>query len=264
MNKLESRYYENEYPEVGEIVTIVYKNINDNYVTVSLPEYNNITGLMMFKDLTRKKYIHNINKLVKMDKYDVALVTIMDKNKNYINLSKIDLTEEEIDEFKEYYKKNRKIDNIMRNVAVRTNSGNLEDIYRQLIWEKELVDPYDDFEEMNMRNSFEEYYPELENTDTLEILKKEIKSKFKKKKITVSKPLKLICYDEDGIKTIKDFLKTMINNDKQIKIRYECGYYKLSIETESMELGESLLNDFLLKLEKEISSRKEYKNIMIL
>ncbi|KAI9071764.1 hypothetical protein K1719_046273 [Acacia pycnantha] len=52
---LECRMYETRYPEVDMAVMIQVKNIADMGAYVSLLEYNNIEGMILFSELSRRR-----------------------------------------------------------------------------------------------------------------------------------------------------------------------------------------------------------------
>ncbi|KAI5407701.1 hypothetical protein KIW84_053807 [Lathyrus oleraceus] len=84
---LECRMYEARYPEVDMAVMIQVKNIADMGAYVSLLEYNNIEGMILFSELSRRR-IRSVSSLIKVGRIEPVMVLRVDKEKGYIDLSK--------------------------------------------------------------------------------------------------------------------------------------------------------------------------------
>ena len=57
------RMYEEKYPEVDEVVMVQVKSIAEMGAYVSLLEYNNIDGMILLSELSRRR-IRSVNKLI--------------------------------------------------------------------------------------------------------------------------------------------------------------------------------------------------------
>ena len=71
------------------------KNIADMGAYVSLLEYNNIEGMILFSELSRHQ-IWSISSLIKVGQIEPVMVLRVDKEKGYIDLSKRRVSEEDI------------------------------------------------------------------------------------------------------------------------------------------------------------------------
>ena len=65
--RLECRYYEPQYPEIEELVMVNVRNIAEMGAYVTLLEYNNIEGMILLSELTRRR-IRSVNKLIRVGK----------------------------------------------------------------------------------------------------------------------------------------------------------------------------------------------------
>lgn len=74
------RMYEEKYPEVDQIVMVKVTQIAEMGAYVSLLEYNNIEGMILLSELSRKR-IRSINKLIKVGRKEVVTVLRVDKEK---------------------------------------------------------------------------------------------------------------------------------------------------------------------------------------
>ncbi|GFY83481.1 eukaryotic translation initiation factor 2 subunit 1 [Actinidia rufa] len=113
---LECRMYEAKYPEVDMAVMIQVKNIADMGAYVSLLEYNNIEGMILFSELSRRR-IRSVSSLIKVGRIEPVMVLRVDKDKGYIDLSKRRVSEEDIQGCEERYNKSKLVHSIMRHVA---------------------------------------------------------------------------------------------------------------------------------------------------
>ncbi|GAB4860238.1 hypothetical protein Ancab_011717 [Ancistrocladus abbreviatus] len=129
---LECRMYEAKYPEVDMAVMIQVKHIADMGAYVSLLEYNNIEGMILFSELSRRR-IRSVNSLIKVGRIEPVMVLRVDKEKGYIDLSKRRVSEEDIQACEERYNKSKLVHSIMRHVA-ETMNMDLEDLYVRIGW----------------------------------------------------------------------------------------------------------------------------------
>ncbi|XP_020518278.1 eukaryotic translation initiation factor 2 subunit alpha homolog isoform X2 [Amborella trichopoda] len=129
---LECRMYEAKYPEVDMAVMIQVKNIADMGAYVSLLEYNNIEGMILFSELSRRR-IRSVSSLIKVGRQEPVMVLRVDKEKGYIDLSKRRVSEEDIQACEERYNKSKLVHSIMRHVA-ETMQLDLEDLYIHVGW----------------------------------------------------------------------------------------------------------------------------------
>ncbi|XP_074295135.1 eukaryotic translation initiation factor 2 subunit alpha homolog [Silene latifolia] len=129
---LECRMYEAKYPEVDMAVMIQVKYIAELGAYVSLIEYNNIEGMILLSELSKRR-IRSVNSLIKVGRIEPVMVLRVDKDKGYIDLSKRRVSEEDIANCEERYNKSKLVHSIMRHVA-ETVSIDLEDLYVRIAW----------------------------------------------------------------------------------------------------------------------------------
>ncbi|RZR70974.1 hypothetical protein BHM03_00002575 [Ensete ventricosum] len=132
MPNLECRMYEAKYPEVDMAVMIQVKNIADMGAYVSLLEYNNIEGMILFSELSRRR-IRSVSSLIKVGRQEPVMVLRVDRDKGYIDLSKRRVSEEDIQACEERYNKSKLVHSIMRHVA-ETLDLDLEELYIHIGW----------------------------------------------------------------------------------------------------------------------------------
>ena len=92
---LQCRFYEEQYPEIESLVMVNVRHIAEMGAYVSLLEYNNIEGMILLSELSRRR-IRSINKLIRVNRNEVVMVLRVDKEKGYIDLSKRRVSPEDI------------------------------------------------------------------------------------------------------------------------------------------------------------------------
>lgn len=126
------RMYENPYPEVNDLVMVTVKRIAEMGAYVSLMEYNNIEGMVLLSELSRRR-IRSVQRLIRVGKTEVVVVLRVDKDKGYIDLSKSRVSPEEAEKFEEKYSKSKTVHSILRHVAEK-HDMELEKLYQQIGW----------------------------------------------------------------------------------------------------------------------------------
>uniref|UniRef100_M8BTU8 Eukaryotic translation initiation factor 2 subunit alpha n=1 Tax=Aegilops tauschii TaxID=37682 RepID=M8BTU8_AEGTA len=99
---------------------------------VSLLEYNNIEGMILFSELSRRR-IRSISSLIKVGRQEPSMVLRVDRDKGYIDLSKRRVSEEEAATCEDRYNKSKLVHSIMRHAA-DTLGVDLEPLYQRIAW----------------------------------------------------------------------------------------------------------------------------------
>jgi translation initiation factor 2 subunit 1 len=119
------RFYEPRYPEVDELVMVQVRQIAEMGAYVKLLEYDNIEGMILLSELSRRR-IRSIQKLIRVGRNEVVVVLRVDKEKGYIDLSKRRVSAEDITKCEERYMKSKTVASIMRHVASKLPSIDAE------------------------------------------------------------------------------------------------------------------------------------------
>jgi len=127
------RYYENEFPEEGSLVMCKIIETVDEGSYVELLEYNNIRGMILKSEVSRKR-IRNLKQAMKEGKEEVLMAIRVDKNQGYIDLSKKDIKAEENKDFQEKYNNSKHVHNIMKSLAIKIGEVKLENLYTLFGW----------------------------------------------------------------------------------------------------------------------------------
>eukprot|EP00300_Choanocystis_sp_HF-7_P005192 c13939_g1_i1.p1 GENE.c13939_g1_i1~~c13939_g1_i1.p1 ORF type:complete len:327 (-),score=72.60 c13939_g1_i1:49-1029(-) len=110
------RFYEKKYPDVDDIVTVQVNSIAEMGAYCSLLEYNNIEGMILFSELSRRR-IRSVNKLIRVGRNEVVMVLRVDQEKGYIDLSKRRVSPEDVGPAEDRFNKAKQVHSIVRHTA---------------------------------------------------------------------------------------------------------------------------------------------------
>ncbi|XP_078428189.1 eukaryotic translation initiation factor 2 subunit alpha homolog [Wolffia australiana] len=275
---LECRMYEAKYPEVDMAVMVQVKNIADMGAYVSLLEYNNIEGMILFSELSRRR-IRSVGSLIKVGRQEPVMVLRVDKEKGYIDLSKRRVSEEDIKACEERYNKSKLVHSIMRHVG-ETMLIDLEDLYVHVGWPlyrkyghafeafKLIVNDPDSILDTLTREVKEVGPNGLEVTKVVPALTEEVKDALVKniRRRMTPQPLKIRadiemkCFHFDGVLHIKEAMRKAEaagNHDCPVKIKLVAPpLYVLTTQTLDKEQGISVLTNAIQTCTEEIDKYK--------
>ncbi|KAL8687584.1 MAG: hypothetical protein Q9218_006288 [Villophora microphyllina] len=132
MSLTNCRFYEEKYPEIDSFVMVNVKQIAEMGAYVKLLEYDNIDGMILLSELSRRR-IRSIQKLIRVGRNEVVVVLRVDKEKGYIDLSKRRVSPEDIVKCEERFNKGKMVASIMRHVAEKTRTP-METLYADIGW----------------------------------------------------------------------------------------------------------------------------------
>ena len=80
---LSCRYYSQRYPAVDDVVMVTVRSIAEMGAYVHLLEYNNIEGMILLSELSRRR-IRSMNKLIRVGKTEPVVVIRVDEDKGML------------------------------------------------------------------------------------------------------------------------------------------------------------------------------------
>ncbi|OAV87446.1 hypothetical protein PTTG_00821 [Puccinia triticina 1-1 BBBD Race 1] len=126
------RYYRPRFPEPDDLVMVQVKQIQEMGAYVKLLEYDNIEGMILLSELSRRR-IRSIQKLIRVGRNEVVVVMRVDKEKGYIDLSKRRVSAEDVVKCEERYNKSKTVSSIIRHVSEKTELD-METINEMVAW----------------------------------------------------------------------------------------------------------------------------------
>jgi translation initiation factor 2 subunit 1 len=240
---LDCRFYENKYPEIESVVMVNVRNIADMGAYVSLMEYNNIEGMILLSELSRRR-IRSIHKLIRVNRNEVVMVLRVDKDKGYIDLSKRRVSPEDVAACEDRFNKAKAVHGVLRHLAERRKLY-LEDLYEKIGWPlyKKYGHAYDAFklvisDDKNAGDPFEDI-------DVPQDMKDELRSyilrRLAPQPIKIRSDIEVSCFTYEGIDAIREALfagMALSKDNAQIKIKLIAPpIYVLSTMTLEKEVG---------------------------
>ncbi|KAK5063094.1 eukaryotic translation initiation factor 2 subunit alpha [Exophiala bonariae] len=251
------RFYEEKYPEIESFVMVNVKQIAEMGAYVKLLEYDNIDGMILLSELSRRR-IRSIQKLIRIGRNEVVVVLRVDKEKGYIDLSKRRVSAEDIGRCEEKYNKSKSVHSIMRHVAEKTKTPILR-LYEEIGWplNKKYGHANDAFK-LSITN------PAVWDDVTFpnDVVKEEFQS-YISKKLTphptkVRADVEVTCFKYDGIDAVKEALrKAEAKNtpDTQVKVKLVSPpHYVLTSQCLDKQLGIQLLEEAIKDIDQTISA----------
>lgn len=231
------------------------KQIAEMGAYVKLLEYDNIDGMILLSELSRRR-IRSIQKLIRIGRNEVVIVLRVDKEKGYIDLSKRRVSAEDVVKCEERYNKSKAVHSIMRHVAEATQTP-LETLYQQIGWplNRKYGHSYDAFK---LSITDPEVWNEIEFPS--EAVHKEL-TQYISKKLTpaptkVRADIEVTCFGYDGIDAVKEALRTAEANntaDTQIKVKLVAPpLYVLTSQCLEKSRGIQMLEEAIQRIETQI------------
>lgn len=204
-NSLTCRMYEAKYPEVDDVIMVRVKSITEMGAYVSLLEYNDIEGMVLLSELSRRR-IRSVNKLIRVNRMEVVTILRVDKEKGYIDLSKRRIQGDDVDKMEIKWNKSKAVHSIMRHVAKRTDSD-LEELYRMFGWPmyKKFGHAYDGFK---IAVTEPEVLDEFHIPDEIKaVLIDNVSRRLAPQPVKVRADIEITCFEKAGIDAIKEALQ---------------------------------------------------------
>lgn len=207
MNTSTCRFYEQKYPEVDDLVMVNVKEIADMGAYVKLLEYDEIEGMILLSELSRRRF-RSIQKLIRVGRNEVAVVLRVDKDKGYIDLSKRKVIPEDAILCEERYSKSKAVHSILRHIAEKHQVA-LESLYETYAWPlaRKYGHAYDGFKLVitNPDQVFEGITPP--SMEVYHDLIAQISHKMTPNPVKVRADIEVTCFSYEGIDAIKEALR---------------------------------------------------------
>jgi len=198
--------YEAEFPEVGELVYVVVERLTESSeIYVHLPEYNK-EGMIGPSELMKgrvKSYI----KFGRQGKTDICVVTRVDPQKGYIDLSKKRVTSEEKVQHEQKYNKSKTVHSIAKRVSEVTHVD-LVNIYTTIIWPlyKKYTHAFEAFQKL--QNDNENIFNGIDiPSNVYESFIQAIAQRMKAQTYNIRSYVDVTCFSIHGIEGIKTALR---------------------------------------------------------
>lgn len=253
------RFYENQYPEVDDVVVVKVISIAEMGAYVHLVEYNNIEGMILLSELSRRR-IRSINKLIRIDRIEYVVVLRVDKEQGYIDLSKRRVSTEEIRKCEEKVSKARAVNSILRHVA-EICQIDLERLYEQTAWllAKQYGTAYEAFK-MAVGNPAQILKPLGLDDGVYMTLVDNIKLRLTPQPLKIRADVGVSCFQYEGIDAVKRALTEglkLSTEEQEVKINLHAPpKYVITTQSIEKEAGIALVNSVIAAIKVKIEEEK--------
>eukprot|EP01041_Mallomonas_annulata_P004706 gene4706-9326_t len=245
-DNLQCRFYENQYPDCEEVVMANVIEIGEMGAYVTLVEYDNIQGMILLSELSRRR-IRSIAKLIRVGRSEVVMVLRVDQEKGYIDLSKRRVAPEDVVKCEDRYNKAKAVHSVLRHVAA-TFDLSLESLYKSIGWPlyRKYGHAYDAFK-LALADSEDDIFEGLEIEENVKTaLTTYIKRRLAPQPVKIRADIEVTCFTYEGIDAIKEALlegEHSGGEDATVKIKLIAPpMYVMTCMTLDKELGIEALN----------------------
>ncbi|CAB1339879.1 unnamed protein product [Coregonus sp. 'balchen'] len=236
MPNLSCRFYQHRFPEVEDVVMVNVRSIAEMGAYVSLLEYNNIEGMILLSELSRRR-IRSINKLIRIGRNECVVVIRVDKEKG------------------EVY-------SILRHVAdvlEYTKDQQLESLFTRTAWV---------FDEKYKRPGDPAILDGLDLTEEERaVLIDNINRRLTPQAVKIRADIEVACYGYEGINAVKDALRAGLSCSTEampIKINLIAPpRYVMTTTTLERTEGLSVLNQAMAAIKERIERKRGVFNIQM-
>jgi translation initiation factor 2 subunit 1 len=251
------RMYENEFPEVDDLVMVRVTKVTDIGAYVNMLEYNNKEGIILLSNLSRKR-IRSVNRHVRVGKVEVLQVLRVDRDKGYVDLSKKLIQKDDIVECQERFKKSKTVHSILSRVA-QNNSYPLLQLYEKIGWplSRKHGHAHDAFQLMVQDESLmpESDVPEEVKADLLKV----VRHRLAIHPVKVQADIEVTCFTYEGIEAVKPALQAGLDRGTEqefpVKIQlFSTPLYLMYIITPDREHGVQTLEKMIEAVKEKIEA----------
>lgn len=244
------RYYADKFPKVDQLVMVNVVNVETLGAYVQLLEYNDIEGMVLLSELSRRR-IRSINKLIRVNRKEVVMVLRVDREKGYVDLSKRRVPAEDVQAFTSKYNKAKHVHSILFNVA-KTLGFVLEDLYEAIGWPlyKRFGHAYDAFKASLVKE--DEVFAGIDVPEQVKAqLLKNIKRRLAAQPIKIRADIEVTCFTKEGIDAIREALLAgkATTTDENVSIKLIAPpRYVLTVTHLDEKIGVGILNKAIAKV----------------
>lgn len=257
------RFYKKRLPDEGDLVVVAIKDVGEHSITVELLEYNRIEGMITQAEYTRmrkSKYNQGILKAKKMRKQEVCYVIRVDKDKEFIDLSKKQIQTDQAKEVEDQFEKGKKVQNLMYPLCDALKMD-IESLYELIVWPLTTKDThaYDALQEAIF--DFDKIIGPLNLPENIrERFREELKKKFTPQAVKIKATFEMSCYSKRAIEDIREALRKGEEDsteDMEIKVNLIASpEYIIQTNTINKQKGIEAIKNSLKKIKEAIEIKE--------
>ena len=231
------------------------KSIDEMGAYVKLLEYNNVEGMILMTELSRRR-IRSINKLLRVGKQEVVSVLRVDTERGYIDLSKKAVAEDDVPRTEERYNKAKEVHSIVRNTSEKCGKPMME-LYEQVAWPlyAEYGHAYDGFQRAVANPKMLDVFGLDDSTKAM--LQDQVKRRLAPKALKFRADVEVFCFGVDGVEAVQAALragKAVPEVGGEVKIELLASpVYVLRTSSLDKNAGIQVLKQSIALIQEEIS-----------
>uniref|UniRef100_A0A3B3IH22 Eukaryotic translation initiation factor 2 subunit 1 n=1 Tax=Oryzias latipes TaxID=8090 RepID=A0A3B3IH22_ORYLA len=245
MPGLSCRFYQHRFPEVEDVVMVNVRSIAEMGAYVSLLEYNNIEGMILLSELSRRR-IRSINKLIRIGRNECVVVIRVDKEKGDILRHVAEVLE---------YTKDEQLESLYQRTAwvfdekYKRPGYGAYDVFKQAVSDPAILDGLDLTEEERA------------------VLIDNINRRLTPQAVKIRADIEVACYGYEGIDAVKEALRAGLGCSTEampIKINLIAPpRYVMTTTTLERTEGLSVLNQAMAAIKEKIEEKRGVFNIQM-
>lgn len=233
-------------------------SVTDMGVYVALLEYGRMEGMISLSDWTQRR-VRSLTSLVRIGRMDVARVTRVDRERGYIDLTKRQISAEEIHRCQAIWNKTKTVRSILIRILRKSEEKehlSLEDAQKQWIWPlyHRYGHAYDAFMD-HLEEIHEWNLPEW----VIPLLHESIFQRKTSSVIKIRSEMDIRCFHYDGIDKIKEILTQAkhLVSDGSLDIHLIASpLYSITITCMEAEKGMALMKQAHTFIQHEIQKNR--------
>ena len=258
------RFYKQHTPEVGDLVVVKIKRIEEVGVYGELLEYNGIEGFIQLSELSKGNVsLKRFKMPTKEGKIEICEVLMIDQRKGNIDLSKRRVHKNDFQKIQQKYNESKKVHSIMQHISIKLDES-FEELLDSIVWRLN-EDARFDFHSFNAfilgTQIPEEVFQNIsfKNEKIKKLLFDEIDKRFSPPLMKFKSEIELTCFGESGIDGIKSALKagkSIETKEHFINIQLlSSPVYILTTMSKDYKYGISLLESCIDEIRYEIKNQ---------
>ncbi len=264
------RFYEKELPAVDDYVLATITNYTDAGIFCFLDEYK-IEAFMSFKDASSSRKLRVIRKEVHKNKKYILTAIKVDKKKNFIDVEKRNIDENEQLEMMKIVNFYSKIFNIfVKTFVINYQTCKIRDIYNflsQTLWKYDKAQTKEVLYKLHTETDFVVDKFNLKSEIGNKIIN-ELKQNLDKPYFQNTLTLKINSISLNAVQDIKNFLSLCTDEFKSEFRSKSSPYYYCIINQDYYKCDgtvfvKSIFNDYIKKTIKSLIEKKEILNLFV-
>lgn len=233
-------------PKDGELVIATIKKIFPYGAFCSLDEYDDGEAFLHVSEIA-PRWIKNIHEHVKEGQKIIAKVYRYVPEKNQIDLTLKRVTESEKVWKREHYRRTKRGIKLLE-IAAKRLKKEKDKFSEEMTKEMDAAfgSVYGAFEALSFDTANARKKLDKIPEKTLKVLETIAQENIKKQKVSISRNVKLECFEPDGVKRIREVMGSLKSSKVGLSVKYiSAPIYRIEIESDDYKKAEKELNHLI-------------------